>query len=123
MKKYYWSYSEESNNYQGGYDTIEECLEEAKEDDDEEVVYIGEECIYEPKVDMDHFIEHQEFLVEDLHLDEPSYPLFFDKATEKQIEKLENKFNKIYSKWLKKYNLNIRYITNIKKYNLNREEE
>ena len=117
-KKYAWAFEANSMNYTGRYRTIEECLEDATKSNFEykKIVYIGELTKYETEIDIDKTVDNLHYdacgnlgeIAED----------FLSNISSEQLEELETGLNEFYKKWIKKHNLELYFIEEIKKYNL-----
>ena len=116
-KQYAWGFSENSV-FDGYYETIEECLKEAREsnDDDEMIVFIGELAEYKSLIDGISILEElQTNAWNDL---EEVAENFLEDVSREKIKELEDGLNKVYHEWLTKHHLELGYITETEKYNL-----
>ena len=116
-KQYAWSFSENSV-FDSYYETIEECLKEAREsnEDNEMIVFIGESAEYKSLIDGITIIEQMQEDA-DKELQEIAEN-FLEDVSREQIKELEDGLNKVYHEWLTKHHLELGYITEIEKYNL-----
>lgn len=117
-EKYYaWSFGD-ILSFDETYETIEECLEKAKESNENNkiIVYVGETVEYKSSIDGISVIEE---LQRDADRDlEEIAENFLVNVSREKIAELEKGLNKVYHEWLTKNNLKLDYITAIKKYNL-----
>ena len=116
-KQYAWGFSENSV-FDGYYETIEECLKEARENNEENetIVFIGEKTEWESSIDGITTIEQMQ-VDADNELQEIAENFLVDVSRE-QIKELEDGLNKVYHEWLTKHHLELGYITETEKYNL-----
>jgi len=106
-------------------DSVEECLIDAREEDeDAKVVFIGESVEIEPKICAYTLLEALELDILD------DYPYveecaLFDYSKEDETQELENKLNQVLKEWMTKYNYSVGRdkIINAKKYNLQGEKK
>lgn len=122
MKIYAWSFIENSI-FDGYYKTIEKCLKEAREsnEDNEKIVYIGEAAEYDVHFDCERLIEDIQVDAES-ELGEIAYD-YLTNVTNEQQEELEKEIKKICKKWIKKHHLELEYMTEIKRYDLETGKE
>lgn len=124
-KKYYWSFEHYNEYYTGAENTVEKCIEEAREvnkkeyDSTNKYVFIGELEKYEPCIDAEWVIE----TLIDSAYDECGEPSeqWLNNVTKEHKEKLKEKLNKTLKEWLKETENEPDYfgkIINVKKYDL-----
>jgi len=120
MAKYFYSFEETGNGYEEGGDTLEETLEIANNNNEENkiLVFIGEPQFFTPLI-------YAEAIINDL-VDQVSFKL--EEAEENYLECVSNeeekdlteRLNKALGDWAKKNNrkLQLTFIVNIKSYDL-----
>ena len=117
--KYVWSFDED--NWQDCNDpakTIGECIEQAtKAANKQGHIFIGEATRIIPKLDMVKALETEEQdILAYTGLDPCGWELYNGET--KEVEELEKEVNKVFEKWLTKYDHmpNFLYIINVKEY-------
>lgn len=130
MKKYSWNFNRDDELwYNGSEDSIEDCIEAAKQvvtdedyqtDEPPQKVYIGENIPYIPAVDVESILEHLQEQAYD-QCGEVGYDWdAYDHKKKEEMQELEEKLNEVVSEWLKKYNYypNMWNVENIKEHYL-----
>ena len=117
--KYSWSFdSEDVFSYE--FDTIDECLEDARNDDkDAKVVFVKGTVEIEPKIYADTLLDSLESGIYD------DYPFagrfaLHDWKKCSEIQELEDELNQALKEWMTKHNYSVGWseIINIKEYKL-----
>lgn len=125
MNKYSWSFSEDEIWYNPA-GTIEECIKQAKEErEDESIVYIGENVLFEPIVNESSVLEdimdqaYEE--CGDVALDWDAY----DCQKQSELDELSKELTEVVNRWLDKYGYatNFYSVKNIKEYKLEEGEQ
>ena len=121
-KEYSWSWKADSDNYSSPYDTIEECLEQARleyEGNVRKTIYIGiVEESFDSGVDTDSVIEK---IQNDAYSEYGEVAEeYLEDITKEQLNELDTVLNEAYSKWKEKHNIKTSFynIIEIKEYNL-----
>ena len=126
IKRYSWTFDKRDNIWTSStHDTIEECVEEAKKlagmDIDNQVIYVGENVLYEPYVDAMEVLE----LVENAAHDQcgevaDDWHSYDGSRMKAELAELSSKLTLVIKDWLKKNNREpfIYAIMNIKKVSL-----
>lgn len=121
-KRYSWSFIENST-FESYYETIEECLREAREnnEDNEMIVFIGEAAECDVSFDCERLIEDiQSQAYSEIGEIAEDY---LAHVTNEQESELEETVREVCEKWIKKHHLELGYITEIEKYNLETGEK
>ena len=119
-KQYSWSFERDSENYSFPCDSIDECLEEAREENEGEYekVFIGVVEEWDSHIDIDTLIEN---IQDDVYRDsENTIEDYLDNVKEAHKKELGEELNKIFDNWKNKYNYKLHgfFTTDIKAYNL-----
>lgn len=126
IKKYSWTFDKRDNIWTSStHDTIEECIEEAKKlagmDIDNQVIYVGENVLYEPYVDAMDVLE----IVENAAHDQcgevaDDWRSYNGAGMRAELAELSSKLTLVVKEWLKKNNREpvLYAIRNIKKVSL-----
>ena len=110
--KYTWSFNEE--HFVGIYDSIEECLEEAKQErEDEEMCYVGE--IKEPIVENQYGENLLEMILDDLSDKNPTLFDYYTITTNK-VNSMNIYLKEAIDKFLLDYPFNFFTVHNVKEY-------
>ncbi len=120
--KYFWSFNKDDTIWNGGVGSVEQCIEEAKEErNKQEFIFIGELEKYIPKIDANWIIE---YLLDTAYEEcgEVSEDLLVLSKDER--ESLEIALNEALKKWLIENNQETYFgvVKNIRRYNLENEE-
>lgn len=127
MKKIYYAFSFDKNEgFADKYDSIDKCIEEAKQTYGyqhfgEEYVYIGEYVQFNAKIDVQGALgEISQCAYDDCG--EIAEEYLYD-VEEEQLKELDIEINKIFKRWLEKYNYNPNFgnVINVKRYKLSDE--
>ena len=118
-KQYAWYFDNLSASSEP-CDTIEECLKEARQENDGEYekVFIGTVEYIESKIDVDVLIEN---ISDDVYRDtEDNIEDYLEDVTDEEKEELSLMLNKTFNEWKKKhsYELNFYFVKDAKAYNL-----
>lgn len=121
MNKYSWNFDDGAEVWNNDtFDTIEECFLDAKwfDDDNHNVVYIGENIPYIPTVDVEHILCDLEEQASEQCGEVGDYWVAYDPNKKQELEELQENIDKVVHGWLKKYNRypDIGSIKNIKDY-------
>ena len=118
--EYAWSFEISSMHYDGKYETIEECLEEARKCNykNKKVVYIGVVADWDSSIDTDQVIENIQSTAYDYAPDLAED--YLNGIPEEQLKELDKELNEVFQKWKDKYKWNPTFflLEEIKKYNL-----
>ena len=102
-KQYAWAWKADSQNYSYLHDSIDECLEEAKKENDGtyEKVFIGIAEEWDSHIDTDSLIEsiQQEATWEGDELADD----YLENIPKDQFEELDKKLNEVFEEWKNKY--------------------
>lgn len=130
VEKYSWDFNEEAENWGNDpYDTVEECLAAARQavaerdyqtDTPPEVVYIGENAPFVPRVDPDTVLEDIEEQAADFAGDLGGDWNASDYKKRDELTELADSLSRVVNEWLKKYGYepNFYAVQNIKAYQL-----
>jgi regulator of extracellular matrix RemA (YlzA/DUF370 family) len=110
MDKYYWSFNREQEIYRNGADTIKECIDEARKDNElhhrmygryvNEFIYIGESELYLlPVVSSDIILEQFRENAYD-NCGEAAEDWLFSHSREQEVE-LDERLTEVMVKWIK----------------------
>lgn len=122
-KQYCFSFDENEGFYDSDiYDSIDECIEEAKQtfgylNAGLEYVYIGEYTQYDAKIDVQGALEQIGECVYNEYEDVEEY--LYD-VEEEQVRELDIEINNIFKKWLKRHSFepNFGSVENIRRYKI-----
>ena len=119
--KYVWSFNEDDwKDCNDPVETIEECIRQAtKVAGKEDTVFVGESTQIIPEIDMVKALETEEQgILAYTGLDTCGWELYNGETEE--VEELEKEVNKVFKKWLIKYDHmpNFLYIINVKEYHI-----
>lgn len=130
VEKYSWDFDGEAENWGNEpYDTIEECIAAARQavaDQDyrtaapPEVVHIGENIPFVPRVDAESMLESIEQDAADFAGDLGGNWNAFDPKKREELTELEDSLSQVVNKWLNKYGYEPSFyaVQNIKQYQL-----
>lgn len=105
-KKYCWSF--DKGNWAGcGYDSIDECIEDARKEMTDDVVkgtiYVAEEIPYLPEVSLETIMEQ----LEETAFDDIGYMAedwdAYDPRKKEEVKELKDKLNRVIYEWMDKY--------------------
>lgn len=118
-KEYAW-YFDNSSTCSPAFDTIDECLEEARQENygTYEKVFIGVVEYIDSHIYVDSLIEE---INNNVYRDtEDNIEDYLDDVTDEEKKELSTELNKVFDKWKKKYdyNLNFYFVKDAKAYNL-----
>lgn len=118
-KEYAW-YFDKLDSSSEPYNTIDECLEEARQENDGtyEKVFIGVVEYIDSRIDINSLIEE---INNNVYSDtEDEIEDYLDDVTDEEKKELSTELNKVFDKWKKKYsyNLNFFFVKDSKAYNL-----
>lgn len=119
-KQYAWSWKADSQDYSFSHDSIDECLEEAREENDEnhKRVYIGIVTEVDIRVDADDVIENIQNRVYSEHGEVAEE--YLDNVSKEQLNELDEALNKVFNDWKDKHKFEPNFFTveEIKEYDL-----
>ena len=118
-KQYTWRWAN-SERFSSSLDSINECLEEARAENDENYkrVYIGIVTEVDIRVDADDVIENIQNRVYSEHGEVAEE--YLDDVTKEQLNELDEALNKVFNEWKDKYKFEPNFFTveEIKEYDL-----
>ena len=109
MAKYTWEYSENEEFWNHGlFDTVEECIQDAKENYDiesGETITIGEAVWYEPQVWASDVLEDlEQEAYEEYGECAEGWDTFDYKKDREKLDELSDQLTEVVKAWLEKYN-------------------
>jgi hypothetical protein len=120
--KYFWSFNKDDTIWNGGVNSVEQCIEEAREErKDEEFVFIGELEKHTPKIDAYWIIE---YLLDTAYEECGEVAEGWLVLSKDEMESLEIALNEALKKWLVENNQETYFgaVKNIRRYRLENEE-
>lgn len=105
MNKYSWNFDGNAEAwYNDSHDTIEECIEEARKDDDSyDTVYVGENIPFVPTVDAELLLDRISEEAYEFAGDVAENWRGYDYKKREELDELSEELSEVVHAWMKKY--------------------